>query len=480
MHPFLLSFGLQLSAPATAETPDAVVSTLAALRSAVATAAPGDTVWVAPGTYRLDTPLDLAVSGTAEAPLTLQAADPGTVLFEVNQPEGFRIFGAHWTVRGLDFVGVCASDSTCEHALHLAGDADGTVVEDCVMQDFNAQIKSNGLDGRFPDDVVVQGNQLFNTAPRDTANPVVPIDVVGGQRWHVEANEIRDFAKAGGNQVSYAAFFKGNSAHGRFVRNLVVCEDTHTGFTRVGLSLGGGGSSPDGICENSDCRVEHTGGLLENNIIVNCPEDVGIYLNAAADTEVRFNLLWDTTGIDVRFAASSALLEGNVTDGPVRERNGGRVIETDNRWSFPGFSETYRDPAAGRFQVDDATDLRTRLSEVPAVDFCGAPRTGAPLLGPMAEGSDCDTQMAHVGAADDDDETGSGPTDEPGGDTGSAGGAGGSAGDDDGEASAAPPRDAAGFQPAGCSTAPGRGHGLLAAGALLGLVGGGRRRRPSA
>ena len=232
--------------------------------------------------------------------------------------------------------------------------------------------------------MVLHGNQLFNTAPRETGNPVVPIDVVGGQRWRVVANDIRDFAKAGGDRISYAAFFKGNGRDGRFERNLVVCEDTHSGGVRLGLSRGGG-SAPDSICEGGDCSTEHTGGVLENNIIRDCPADVGIYLNAAADTQLRANLLVNTTGIDVRFAASTARLEGNVSDGPVRERDGGVATETDNRLSLTTVADIYADPGTGDFRVAEEGPLLTRLTTLPALDFCGAPGPTRPSSAPWGE-----------------------------------------------------------------------------------------------
>jgi len=371
------------------------VADVPSLRQAVADARPGDTLLLAAGVHRLEAPLDLLASGTATAPIVLAGADRGGTTLEVDAVEGLRISGAHWAVERLDIVGVCAADDTCEHAIHAAGDADGLRIEDCSLRDFNAQLKSNGLGGRFPDDVVVRGNRFSNRAPRQTARPVVPIDVVGGDGWRVEANEIRDFAKAGGDQVSYAAFLKGNGRNGRFERNLVVCEDTHAGHVRLGLSLGGGGTSPDSVCEDGDCSVEHTGGVIENNIIVDCPADVGIYLNAARDTLVRFNLLWNTTGIDARFDQTEATLSGNVSDGPVRERDGGVALLGDDWIDADGIESVYADPASGRFHVVDADALATEDDDVPGVDFCGLRRTTPAVIGPVAVGSTCDTWTTH-------------------------------------------------------------------------------------
>ena len=59
-------------------------------------------------------------------------------------------------------------------------------------------------------------------------------------------NFIHDFRKASGDEVSYAAFLKGNSREGLFEGNVVSCVHSagDTGGYRVGLSFGGGGRAP--------------------------------------------------------------------------------------------------------------------------------------------------------------------------------------------------------------------------------------------
>jgi hypothetical protein len=43
------------------------------------------------------------------------------------------------------------------------------------------------------------------------------------------------------------------------------------------------------------------------------------------------NTLLDTGGIDVRYATSSARLDGNLVDGPIRSRDSGLLHLEDNR-----------------------------------------------------------------------------------------------------------------------------------------------------
>jgi hypothetical protein len=65
------------------------------------------------------------------------------------------------------------------------------------LHDFNAMIKGNGEGNPyvFPDDVVIEGTELYNSTLRITGNPVF----------------IHDHGKEGGDGISYAAFLKGNS-----------------------------------------------------------------------------------------------------------------------------------------------------------------------------------------------------------------------------------------------------------------------------
>jgi hypothetical protein len=192
-------------------------------------------------------------------------------------------------------------------------------------------IKGNG-EGEprmFPNDVLVEDNILLDTAPRTGDAPVTPIDVVGGRGWVVRGNFIADFGKAGGDQVSYGAFLKGNSSDGILEHNLVMCEWKTHGGVRIGLSLGGGGTGA-GLCDQGSCATEHRHGIIRSNIVANCPQDVGIYLNQANETKILNNTLFNTNGIDVRFPASSAQITGNIISGGVRSRDGASFTAGSN------------------------------------------------------------------------------------------------------------------------------------------------------
>ena len=214
------------------------------------------------------------------------------------------------------------------------------------------------------------------------------LDVVGGRRWVVRANAIHDYEKDGADGVSYGAFLKGNSRQGTFERNLVRCTTPASSFvggTRIGLSFGGGGSGPPSICEDGTCTPEHQGGVMRNNLVLAC-SDVGIYLNAAAASGVYANSLFDTTGIDVRFPASSADLRNNLLSGQIRNRDGGTSSEASNleMVTLADWEDWFADPAAADFTLVDGAvvvDAGVPLTVV-RDDYCGSRRpSGLPDLG---------------------------------------------------------------------------------------------------
>ena len=384
------------------------VSTTAQLVAAIAAAQPGAVITLAPGTYDVSSPILCDRPGTPDASIVVRSAAPGGARLRVSAVEGFKVSAPYWTFENLWMEGVCADHDDCEHAFHVVEGADFLVLRNNRLSDFNAQVKGNGEGDPyvFPDDVLIVGNELHDTAPRQTANPVTKIDVVGGRRWVVRGNFIHDFAKAGGDEISYAAFLKGGSYHGLFERNLVICERDHQGGVRVGLSFGGGGGTGPG-CEDGICSPLHRHGVMRNNLVLHCPADVGIYLNEAYDARIYGNTLYRTTGIDVRFPSSVADLRNNVLSGPIRNRDGGVSTEGANLESvgLADFDAWFADPAAADFTLvagESIVDQGERLVELPD-DYCGAVRRsgsadrGAVEYQPAGTTAPCDTSRAGGG-----------------------------------------------------------------------------------
>lgn len=371
---------------------DVPVETSDELVRAIGAAAAGDRIVLEDGTYPLSSSPSCRANGTAANPIVVVAKSPLGAKIEVTTLEGFKVSGAYWRFEGLDVVGKCGRDSDCEHAFHVVGAARGFVLRQNRIVDFNAQLKANaekiGASWAAPDDLLVEGNELYDTRPRDTANPTTKLNIDTGDRVVVRANYIHDFAKGGGDRVSYGAFMKSGGKDGVFERNLVVCKKLHDdGGTRIGLSFGGGGTGAAFCAPAFDpqkpCDPEHTGGTLRNNVIASC-SDVGIYLNKARDTKVLYNTLVATAGIDFRYASSTGVAVGNVVGGKIRGRDGGTFGGGENLLDFGGFDAMFVAPGEGNFaKKGDVSALVGKGTARPDVtdDYCARARVGALDLG---------------------------------------------------------------------------------------------------
>jgi hypothetical protein len=387
--------------PAGQDAAGTTVTTPDDLRAALRAASPGDVITLAPGTYRFQgRGIDVPRAGRADAPIVVRAARPGTVHIELETLEGFVVGAPYWRFENLDIRGVCAADDDCEHAFHVVGAGHHFASVNNTIRDFNAHIKINGVGNRYPDDGLIEHTTLTATHVRSTTNPVTPIDLVTASGWTFRANLISDFIKRDGNQVSYGAFVKGGGRNNVFERNVVWCEQALRGQPgqRVGLSLGGGGTGRE-FCRDGRCITEQEGSTLRANLVVGC-SDAGIYLNSAAASKVVDNTLVDTTGIDVRYPTSSAIVDGNLVDGQIRAREGAIVHLGDNRatplWrvylgSHPVRS-LFRAPGTGDFEWRDGAPLREEAdmeARPDTPDLCGQRRSTPAVYGAFARFSDC-------------------------------------------------------------------------------------------
>lgn len=341
------------------------------LRQALAGAKAGDVLELMPGIYAVTTALQTATGGTPREPIVVRARQAGTVLFEVSAVQGFVVRHPYWVFENLNWRGVCADHSRCEHAYHVVGAARGTTLRNNRLEDFNAHVKVNGEGGQWPDAGLLQYSTLTNRAPRQTENPTTPFDLVAAHDWQVLDNLVENFVRANANPT-YGIFMKGASQGGSIARNLVICSRSTTPLPgqRVGISLGGGGTGA-AFCRDGACAFEHSGGTVANNVVAHC-NDFGIDVAHSIHNTIAFNTLVKTEGIDVRRPPSSALAVGNLTDGRLRQRDGAVLQAEDNL--TPGRLDTLL-TAPDRLELrwrTHPTQVRTR----PAVptDFCGQPR----------------------------------------------------------------------------------------------------------
>src|SRR3546814_11943406 len=76
------------------------------------------------------------------------------------------------------------------------------------VTDFNAVVKVNGKDGRYPDAGIIRRNLFTNNQRRKTDRPSTVLDIVSESLWPLQRNIIADFATQSGNFTCYGDFFK--------------------------------------------------------------------------------------------------------------------------------------------------------------------------------------------------------------------------------------------------------------------------------
>ncbi|MGF1630403.1 MAG: hypothetical protein ACFCUT_13095 [Kiloniellaceae bacterium] len=388
--------GIADSRPPALET--LPVRTEEELRAAVRNARPGTVIEVQPGTYDFSgASIGIDSPGQPDLPIVVRAPALGSVHLKFSLLEGFRILAPFWTFENLVIEGICQDDNRCEHAFHVVGDAVGVVIQNNWVTNFNAAVKVNGKDGRFPDEGIIRYNTFLNDRPRNTDRTVAVLDLVSVSRWRVQKNLIADFGKASEDLTSYGAFFKGAGEDNVFEQNLVRCEWRHSGHLRIGFSFGDGGTGRR-FCRDGGCRVEHRRGIARNNIIMNCPNDAGIYLSKSAETLVHNNALIATRGIDVRYPESDATILNNIVDGSIRARDGGSFVAQSNIVAPPladpsgtVSSDVYVDGLGGDFRLKDSQAVIGRgvAIEGNGLDLCNQLYgPGSPDIGPIQYGQD--------------------------------------------------------------------------------------------
>ncbi len=317
------------------------------------------------------------------------------MVIEANQGVVFKLAAPFWRFENLVIKGTCGGDGDCEHAFHVVADARGTVIRNNRLEDLNAAIKINGENGLFPDDGQIIGNSFTMSRPRNTLNPITPIDLVAANNWRIAQNFIADFARADASKPTYGAFVKGGGDRNVIERNVVFCEWKLRGDEpRVGLSLGGGGTDPRLTRDLGKSGLEQTNGIIRDNLVAFC-SDVGVYVNRSGRSVIEHNTLIDTAGIDVRFPASSADIVANMVDGSIRTRDEGLLRDRGNDIGpLLGLFVGYH-PVRDRFQDVVALDFGWKSKPTIAgsgggrVDLCGVTRPAEPLVGAFEDWSRC-------------------------------------------------------------------------------------------
>ena len=308
------------------------------LLQALRNAKPGDGIQLHDGEYQINQKIPIRHNGGEPAfPITVFAKHIGNATIWVSSPEGILLGKPHWHFDGVVFKGRCQGATPCEHAIHIAGDADNITISNNQFVNFLAHIKSNGVNNHFPDRVKILNNDFFNTKVMRTSLPVTPIDVVGGHYWLIASNFIADFSKVQGNRqgIAYGAFLKGGGRYGVIENNVINCAWRLPHLSpldiRIALSIGGGGTGAQ-YCHDGNCQFEHQFAEINNNLLLNCHNDVALYLNKAADTKVTGNTILGSLGIDGRYSQTTGEITDNRIQGRLLNRQGANIKASNNQW----------------------------------------------------------------------------------------------------------------------------------------------------
>jgi hypothetical protein len=362
-----------------------VVNSAEQLLHAMEEAQAGAVIEVQAGLYRINQALTTRHGGLPGMPIVLRAAKPGLVWIEFNTEQGFHVTQPYWVFENLNIRGVCPRDADCEHAFHVVGEAKGVVLRNNRIEDFNAQIKVNGQDGRWPDFGLAQFNTLTNRHPRETVKSVTPFDLVGANGWRVADNLITDFVHVGGNAVSYGVFMKGASAQGRIERNVIICTSKQISQpgNRIGLSWGGGGSET-AYCRDKLCLSEHVGGMASNNVVAHC-NDAGIDVNRSRQIAIAHNTLINTGGINARGQSGDVNVYGNLLEGRIRAQTGASLTQGANE--VASLNKLLVDADRLRLDRKSAGSANMAASYQVGTDFCEHPRQAMTWSGASVPGS---------------------------------------------------------------------------------------------
>lgn len=375
--------------------------TASAFLSALSTAQGGDTIRLQPGTYAFNDKIRLNRTFAPGLPVTITAAGSvGSVIFDVDNSEGFFIAGAGWVVEKIWVR--CVAGAACEGAagFSIKETARRITIRNCRTTDwyqhFKASIQPDGTGGGA-EDVTIQSCEGFNTAAYAGKSNVINLD--GGKRWRVVGNYVHDFANA---DISYGIYFKGGITDSVMEQNLVICaKERPSGGAALGMSFGGGRMGVQYCAPDNrgvgGCRCEDSGGIARNNIIMHC-SDSGFHVNSACGSKIYNNLIYDTSpGLQLQsmqagvepIVFTNNIVTGSVPNDPTQLTASTNVVNSDAaavRAFYQGLEGA--DLSAG----PNAQGLMgaTPLSAV-SDDYCGAARTAAPFIGPLELPSRCAT-----------------------------------------------------------------------------------------
>jgi len=382
-----------LSAPGgrvIAVTPRQVTSLFDLIR----TAAPGDTIVLADGTYRLST--------------TLVIATPHVTLRSASGSRDAVVLDAQYAVDTAITIAesnVTVADLTIAHArqngIRVAPDSHSTV--DTLLHNIRvtdaggAFVDVAPANGYFADNGVLECSSLELTARARTELPgdcgIAGIRGRQAANWQIDANAFAGFWCSTGVAGPAIAFAEGS-------RGTIVDRNTILNAA-LGIVLGASEAAALRSYTDQSCAAQpdaaHVGGTVINNAVAAFDDDflssdqgfaAGIVLEQSCGTNVLHNTVVSTAApreasIEWRGAATSATIANNLASHELRGDNARAVTVGGNLGNAP--LSLFVDAANGNLHLARsaarAIDRAAPLSNALTWDLDGAVRIGSPDIG---------------------------------------------------------------------------------------------------
>jgi parallel beta-helix repeat protein len=316
MRPLLVLFlaGAALASP----NPDGTVSDVKGLVSAVAALGPGKTILLAPGTYVLPSRLSLAGSGTASSPVLLAALrGPGSAIIDANgAEEAILVSGASFLrIEGLSITGGACHAIKVDPPSTDVAIANNRLYDNTRTTNLNSQVSA--VKGSPGSARVTIENNLVEQLTSYGGDNFQGIDCNAGIDWIVRGNTVRDIrgASLAGSGIQFKSGSTGTLIENNFVLRCGLNGIVYGGFGKP--SLGGQ-------------TFEHVGGVVRNNVVIDCV-DAGITVINTSDGKVVNNTLFNNgVNPDVRIAARNLEFRNNILDWQILLRDGTMAARINN------------------------------------------------------------------------------------------------------------------------------------------------------
>lgn len=338
------------------------------LKAAVKAANPGDTIAIAPGTYKVDS-LRIEKAGKKASPITLACTgDKGYAVLNLTTSVCVKLKAPYWNFSGIHFKG---NPAKTQAVIQIVGESGASHIRftDCKISGSSMYaVKSSRSMEKASNDVIFDYCEAFNTGK-------TCLDFVAGEDWVVRRTYVHHYGQAGG--VCYGIFLKGGSVNGLFEGNLV---DGKSKATTVGISFGGGKTGEQWIRhEGGEPAPEHVNGIARNNNVINTT-DVAYHTNESEGSKFYNNLAYNCGGGIQCQAGGSAMAVNCVLNSVHGQIKGSHNVDEVNKAWFmnPGRGD-FRLTVAGVKAMSGAKALKDNPT-----DLFGTQRDPKnPMAGPI-------------------------------------------------------------------------------------------------